>query len=66
MTAAPSITRAGFSVTETAQALGVSTSAVYQAIRSGDIDNVRVGGKVYVPAGWFSKKGLDVPSLTGG
>lgn len=61
MTTASSIARVGFSVAETAQALGVTNSAIYQAIRSGGIDTVRVGGKVYVPAGWFHEKGLSTP-----
>lgn len=62
MSTSSTITRAGFSVAETAQALGISTSAVYQAIRAGDIRAARVGGKVYVPSSWFSEEGLDVPA----
>ncbi|NMM23274.1 MAG: helix-turn-helix domain-containing protein [Phycicoccus sp.] len=37
------------SVEETRQLLGIGRTAAYEAVRSGEIPSVRVGGRVLVP-----------------
>ncbi len=51
MTATTKQERLTFSVKETAQMLGVSHAAVYQAVECGAIEHIRFGGRILIPAG---------------
>lgn len=42
--------RAAYSVSETAQMLGLCEASIYRAMRRGDIASVMVGGRRIIPA----------------
>lgn len=56
--------RAAYRVKEVAAALGLSLAACYQQIESGGIPHVRIGGRVFIPAGFFRELGLEDPVRT--
>lgn len=59
--AATGVERVAYRVREVASALGLTESAVYQQIGSGAVPHVQIGGRVYVPAGFFRDLGLQEP-----
>lgn len=42
--------RAAYSITETAQMLGLCEASIYRAMRRGDIESVMLGGRRLIPA----------------
>lgn len=50
MTADATPTRATYTVEETAEKLGVSRNATYEALKRGDLPSIRVGRRILVPA----------------
>lgn len=61
---AENVPRVAYRVKEVALALDLSPAAVYQHLESGRIPYVRIGGRVFVPAGFFRESGLEEPSRT--
>lgn len=54
--------RVAFSLQETALASGKTFSAVYQQVRAGKIPTARMGRRHFVPASYFAKQGLSLPT----
>jgi len=49
------VTRAAFSVQETAALLGICPSSVYRALKRGDLEGVTLGGRRLIPARCIDK-----------
>ena len=47
--------RAAYSVTETAELLGLCEASVYRALRRGDLVSVLIGGRRIIPASSIGK-----------
>lgn len=56
------VPRVAYRVKEVGAALGMSNAAVYQQIGSGGIPHEKIGGRVFVPAGFFRELGLGDPA----
>jgi excisionase family DNA binding protein len=42
-------------VERAAKALGISRGAGYEAVRTGEIPSIRIGGRVVVPTAWVRR-----------
>jgi excisionase family DNA binding protein len=51
----PTVTRAAYSVRETASLLGICPASVYRALRRGDLEGVMLGGRRLIPARCIDK-----------
>jgi hypothetical protein len=58
---AVNVPRAAYRVKEVAPALGLTPQAAYQQVKSGGIPHVKIGTRVFVPAGLFRELGLEEP-----
>ncbi|WP_018771419.1 DNA-binding protein [Arthrobacter sp. 162MFSha1.1] len=55
------VPQVAYRVKEVAAALGLTLAACYQQVESGAIPHVRVGGRVFIPARFFTDLGLRTP-----
>lgn len=58
------VPQVAYRVKDVATALGLTLAACYQQVESGAIPHVKVGGRVFVPAHFFTELGLGTPVRT--
>lgn len=56
------VPQVAYRVKEVAAALGLTLAACYQQVESGAIPHVKVGGRVFIPARFFTERGLETPA----